>query len=84
MVETLNARLVLQYLILLDSIRSHAFLDMLPVMEDTSSTKMISKSGLTNTWDEKNNRGWIPLIDSYTKWANDLLLGYSPLTSAIA
>ena len=34
------------------------------------------------TWEENNKREWKPLIDSYTKWAHDLCLGYSSLTSA--
>ena len=35
------------------------------------------------TWVENNKREWKPLIDSYTKWAHNLPLGHSPLTSAI-
>ena len=30
-----------------------------------------------------NKREWKSLIDSYTKWAHDLCLGFSSLTSAI-
>ena len=37
-----------------------------------------------STWEGNNKREWKPLIDSYTKWGHELLLGYiSPLTSAI-
>ena len=46
-----------------------------------TDSRMMQSNGIS--WEENNKREWAPPIDSYTKCAHELCLGYSPLTSAI-
>ena len=50
------------------------------------SANLLSRSAqspIEAIWEENNKMEWKPLIHFYTKWARELFLGYSPLTSAI-
>ena len=53
------------------------------LVQENPRTSFRHRALLCHSLEENNTRESKPLIDSYTKWAHDLCLGCSPLTSII-